>query len=284
MDSVYTLHRGRTPLLVSVPHTGTHIPADIAAALVPRALHTEDADWHLDRLYGFAVDIGASLIVPRHARYVIDLNRPPDNALMYPGANNTELCPTRFFTGEPLYREGQAPDARQVQQRVERYWQPYHQAIEAELARLHAEHGHAVLFDGHSIQPELPWLFEGRLPDLNLGTVDGRSCDPDLRRQLQQQLAAQCALSGHSQVIDGRFKGGFITRHYGRPADGRHAVQMEMGWHCYMTPPHDYDDLRAAQVQPVLLELLRLLTDWEPPVRQPLHRPIVRSARPPGDA
>ena len=171
----FTLWRGTGPLLVSVPHAGTAIPDDLRAAFVPRALATEDADWHLEKLYDFVRERGASLIVPRLARYVIDLNRPPDNAPMYPGANNTELCPTRFFSGEPLYREGQAPDAAEVQRRRARYWQPYHDALEAELARLQAAHGHAVLFDGHSILSELPWLFEGKLPDLNLGTEIGRA-------------------------------------------------------------------------------------------------------------
>jgi len=261
MTEVYTLHRGRTPLLVSVPHVGTEIPADIAQQLVPRALLTEDADWHLDKLYAFVKDLGASLIVPRFSRYVVDLNRPPENTPMYPGANNTELCPTHFFTGEPLYRDGGSPGDTEVARRVAVYWQPYHDALEAELARLQAEHGHALLFDGHSIQAELPWLFEGRLPDLNLGTADGQGCAPALRAAFARVLQGHTA---HSHVIDGRFKGGYITRHYGRPAQGRHTVQMEMGWHCYMQPPHDYDEALAAQVQPVLRGLVQALLAWRP--------------------
>jgi N-formylglutamate deformylase len=261
MDEVCTLHRGSTPLLISVPHVGTTIPDDIAERLVPRALLTEDADWHLAQLYAFAKDIGAGLLVPRFARYVVDLNRPPENTPMYPGANNTELCPTRFFTGEPLYRPGQAPDDAEVAERVARYWRPYHDTLAAELARLQATHGHAVLFDGHSIQAELPWLFEGRLPDLNLGTAGGSSCAPALRERLAGVLAAHGA---HSHVVDGRFKGGHITRHYGRPAQGWHAVQMEMCWHCYMAPPHDYDETRAAQVLPVLRALAQSMIEWQP--------------------
>ena len=252
MNDSFTLHRGHQPLLFSVPHTGTAIPADIAATLLPRALETEDADWHVDRLYAFAREIGASLIVPRYARYVVDLNRPPENTPMYPGKNNTELCPTRFFSGEPLYREGQAPDDAEVKRRVKRYWRPYHEALAAELERLKAEHGRAFLFDGHSIQAELPWLFEGRLPDLNLGTAEGTSCAPALRERFAQVLAAH---PGHTHVVDGRFKGGYITRRYGRPQEGFHAVQMEMCWHCYLREPHDYDEARAAQVLPVLRAL-----------------------------
>ena len=258
-DAVFTLHRGTAPLLVSVPHVGTEIPADIAAQLVPRALSTEDADWHLDRLYRFVKVVGASLLIPRFARYVVDLNRPPENAPMYPGLNNTELCPTRFFSGESLYREDRTPDAADVSRRVAAYWQPYHDALAAELERLRATHGRAMLLDGHSIQGELPWLFEGRLPDLNLGTADGASCAPTLRQRLAGVLAAHTA---HGHVVDGRFKGGYITRHYGRPAEHVHAVQMEMCWDCYMTPPHDYDETRAATVLPVLRSLVKTLIGW----------------------
>ena len=209
--------------------------------------------------------MGAGLLMPRCSRYVIDLNRPPENTPMYPGANNTELCPTRFFTGEPIYRDGCAPDAAEIDRRRATYWQPYHDALAAELARLRAAHGHAVLFDGHSIRAELPWLFEGRLPDLNLGTASGTSCAPSLRAALSGVLAEQSAFS---QVVDGRFKGGYITRQYGRPAEQVHAVQLEMGWHCYMddTPgaPPALAPARAARVQPVLRALLQTLRDWTP--------------------
>ena len=260
MNDIFELHRGTAPLFVSVPHVGTHIPPDIAGKLVPRALQTEDADWHLERLYAFAKDLGASFIVPRHARYVVDLNRPPENTPMYPGSNNTELCPTRFFTGEPLYREGCTPDNAEVQRRVTTYWRPYHEALQAEILRLRDEHGRVVLFDGHSIQAELPWLFEGRLPDLNLGTANGTSCSPAVRDAVQQVLDAQ---SDYSHVMDGRFKGGYITRQYGRPQDGVHAVQMEMVWHCYMQTesPWAYDERRAAGVQPVLRALAQAMLD-----------------------
>lgn len=260
---VFTLHRGRTPLLVSVPHAGTEIPRDIGERLQPRALRTEDTDWHLDRLYEFAREMGAGLIVPRYSRYVVDLNRPPENTPMYPGANNTELCPTRFFTGEPLYREGQAPDDAEAAARLAHYWHPYHDALRAELERLRAAHGHAVLFDGHSIAPELPWLFAGRLPDLNLGTADGRACAPSLRAALQRVLAAQ---HRYSHVVDGRFKGGYITRHYGRPDAGVQAVQMEMVWSCYMQtePPWAYDERRAAPARELLRALAQAMLDWRP--------------------
>lgn len=260
---IYTLHRGSTPLLVSVPHAGRALASEIRGALVDRALEVEDTDWHLDRLYDFARDLGASLIVPRYGRYTIDLNRPPENTPMYAGVNNTELCPTRFFTGEPLYRDGQAPDDAEIARRLDRYWRPYHAALADELQRLRRVHGHAVLFEGHSIKSELPWLFEGRLPALNVGTVDGRSCAPSMRASLQHVLAAQ---SRFDAVFDARFKGGYITRQYGRPEAAVHAVQLEMCWRCYMeeAPPYELDADRVAAVTPVLRQLLQTLADWRP--------------------
>ncbi|HTP38930.1 MAG TPA: N-formylglutamate deformylase [Steroidobacteraceae bacterium] len=259
----FTLHPGSTPLLVSVPHAGRDIPAALRGRYVPRALDVEDTDWHVDALYDFARGLGAGLIVPRCSRYVIDLNRPPDDAPLYPGAHNTELCPTHFFTGDPLYRDGCAPGAGEIARRRERYWQPYHAAVAAELSRLHARHGYALLWDGHSIRSRLPWLFEGKLPDLNLGTADGASCAPSLRQALQAVLGTQPVFT---QVVDGRFKGGYITRRYGQPAQGVHAVQLEMCWSCYMPEqaPFVIDPARQAQLQPVLEQLLRAMLRWRP--------------------
>lgn len=262
-DDTFTLYPGTAPLLLSLPHVGTEIPSELKPRLVERALAVEDTDWHLERLYGFVREMGASVIVPRHSRYVIDLNRPPENAPMYPGVNNTELCPTRFFSGDALYRPGQAPDDAEVQARVQRYWRPYHQALRDELARLRERHGHVVLFDGHSIKGELPWLFEGRLWDLNLGTADGRSCAPALRSALAAVLAGQ---SRYTQVVDGRFKGGHITRQLGRPEEGIHAVQLEMSWRCYMdeAPPYAWNDRLATEVQPTLRALVQAMLEFRP--------------------
>jgi N-formylglutamate deformylase len=265
--SVYQQLRGRAPLLISLPHVGTEIPAEIAAQLVPRALASEDSDWHLERLYRpLAEALGASLIVPRYSRYVIDLNRPPDDQPLYPGASGgTGLVPTRFFTDDPLYREGAEPDAAAIAARREAYWQPYHDALAAELARLRAEHGHALLFDGHSIRSELPWLFEGELPALNLGTADGTACAPALTERLSALLAGQ---DRYSQVVNGRFKGGYITRHYGQPGQGVHAVQLEMCQRCYMDealdPRHAYDEAAAAGVSPLIALMLQEMLAWRP--------------------
>ena len=174
MTTVCHLHEGCVPLLVSMPHVGTAIPDDLRDGFVPRALATEDADWHLAALYDFLGELGASVLQPHYARYVIDLNRPPDDTPMYPGASNTELCPTRFFTGEPLYLEGRQPNAEEQAHRLHTYWRPYHDALQQELARLRAQHGRALLWDAHSIRSEIPWLFDGRLPDLNVGTANGQ--------------------------------------------------------------------------------------------------------------
>ena len=260
---VYTLHRGERPLLVSVPHTGTAIPVDQQPRYTEQALAVEDTDWFLAELFDFVRALGASLIVPRHSRYLIDLNRPPLDAPMYPGVNNTGLCPTQSFQGVPLYLEARAPDAAEIDRRRETYWRPYHDALAAELARLKAAHGHAVLFDGHSIKSELPWLFDGRLPDLNLGTADGASCSPTLRAALGAVLGKQTLFT---HVVDGRFKGGHITRHYGRPSSGVQAVQLEMCWRCYMqeAPPFRIDPARAAALQPLLRALVQALLDEKP--------------------
>jgi N-formylglutamate deformylase len=260
---IYTLHRGTRPLLISMPHVGTAVPPALRERYTERALQVEDTDWFMDRLYAFAEPLGASLLVPQLSRYVVDLNRPSDNQPMYAGQNNTELCPTRHFTGDPIYRDGQAPDEAEIRRRVFAYWQPYHDALQAEVARLKAAHGHVVLFDAHSIKSELPWLFEGTLPHMNIGTVGGSSCAPTLREAVAQVFAAQ---TDYTHVIDGRFKGGHITRAYGRPADGVHTVQLEMCWRAYMdeTPPYRWHEERAAAVTPLLRALIQTLLAWRP--------------------
>jgi N-formylglutamate deformylase len=264
VSELFELHAGSAPLLVSLPHAGREIPEALRPRLVERALSVEDTDWHLDRLYGFAREIGASLLVPRLSRYAIDLNRPPEDTPMYPGVNNTGLCPTTAFTGEPIYRPGAGPDAAEIARRIEAWWRPYHEALAAEAARLRKLHGHAVIFDGHSIKSELPWLFEGRLPDLNLGTAEGASCAPGLRAAAALVLASQ---SRYTVVVDGRFKGGYITRRYGRPHDGVHALQLEMCWSCYLADesrPEAWDPAFAGGVQTLLRRLLETLATWRP--------------------
>jgi N-formylglutamate deformylase len=264
--NTFTLAQGSLPLLVSVPHAGTEIPVDLRQAFTDKALQVEDTDWHLEKLYTFATKLGASLIAPRYSRYVIDLNRPPDNQPMYPGSNNTELCPTRAFTSESIYRVS-PPDLTEIERRKALYWQPYHAALTAELVRLKAVHGYALLWDGHSIKSELPWLFDGKLPDLNMGTANDSSCDTLLQAALQQVCRTQ---ADFDFVFNGRFKGGYITRTYGNPAQNIHAVQLEMCWSTYMqefTPNQttfELDAGRTAKITLVLKALLGAMLAWKP--------------------
>ncbi|RZA12267.1 MAG: N-formylglutamate deformylase [Lysobacteraceae bacterium] len=255
-DDVCVLHRGSAPLLVSLPHDGSAIPATLQERMVPAARGAPDTDWHVSRLYAFARELGASLLVPRWSRYVIDLNRGEDDTSLYPGQNTTGLCPLVRFSGEPVYLPGREPDAAEVGQRIDRYWRPYHHALRAELDRLQVLHGNVVLWEAHSIRGSgLPFLFEGRLPDLNLGTANGTSCSPGLQLRLESVLAAQ---SAYGWVANGRFKGGHITRHYGRPEQGIEAVQLELSQRCYMDEDSfAYIEARAAALQPLLRRLLQ---------------------------
>jgi N-formylglutamate deformylase len=254
---------GASPLIISFPHVATAIPDDQQGRYTERALQVEDTDWFLDRLYGFAHALGATCVIPRWSRYLIDLNRPPVDTPMYPGRNNTELCPTRHFSGDPIYRDGMAPDATEVARRIATYWKPYHETLQDLLVRRRIEHGYVVLFDAHSIRSELPWLFAGVLPNFSLGTADGASCAPDLRAALTAVFASQ---SRFSHVVDDRFKGGYITRHYGRPDAGVHAVQLEMACRTYMVEcaPYVWSDAQAAQATPVLEQFVRTLLAWKP--------------------
>lgn len=252
---IFTLQRGTAPLLVSVPHDGTHVPDDIAARLSDSARHAPDTDWHVARLYAdVARALGASMIVPMHSRYVVDLNRSEDDVSLYPGQNTTGLCPLVQFTGAPVYRDGMEPNAAEVRERIERYWRPYHDALRTELDRLRAAHGRVVLWEGHTIKGALPFLFEGRLPDLNLGTAAGASCSPALQQRLIEVLEGQ---GNYDFVANGRFKGGHITRHYGDPGNGIDAVQLEISQRIYMDEEtFAYEEAKAGGAQCVIRKLL----------------------------
>ncbi len=262
-NDCFVLARGTSPLLISFPHVGTQIPQELHERLVPRALDVEDTDWYVHQIYAFAAAMGAGMLVSNYSRYVIDLNRPPDNTPMYGGANNTALCPTTFFNGDPLYRTGSLPAESEISLRRTTYWEPYHHALQVEIERIKSIHGYALLFDAHSIKSQVPWLFEGRLPDLNLGTVKGASCASGVRAALIEALNAQ---QHFSHVTDGRFSGGYITRQYGRPDNGVHAIQLEMAWRCYMKEetPYKIDPRQAATLEPVLGKLIHALLSWKP--------------------
>ncbi len=258
---VYRFSPGETPLLVSVPHAGTHLPEPVAERMTEAARRLPDTDWHVDRLYEFAADLGAGVLVATHSRYVVDLNRPPDGRPLYAGADNTELCPLTLFDRAPVYRPGGEPDEAEVAARRERYWRPYHDKLADELARLRRAHGVALLFDAHSIRSRVPRFFAGRLPDLNLGTAGGSSADPGL----ESGLAAVCEnAEGYRSVLNGRFTGGHITRRYGDPAGGVHAVQLELVQATYMDedPPFAFRDDLAARLRPTLRRLLEAMLTW----------------------
>ena len=249
------------PLIVNVPHAGTYLPPIIAQMLTRAGVAVPDTDWHVDKLYDFTASMGATLMVATHSRIVVDLNRDPSGEALYPGASNTEICPTATFLDEPIYLPGRVPDQAEIASRVEQYWRPYHRQLYAEIARIKARHGVCILLDGHSIASQVPRFFAGRLPDLNLGTADGKSCDESLAQAAFQVLSAA---EGFTAVHNGRFRGGYITRHYGTPASNVHAMQLEMAQRCYMDEamPHHYDQIRAAPLEVTLKTLIEQLLRW----------------------
>ena len=252
---------GETPLLISIPHVGTDLPSGIAENLTETARPLPDTDWHLTRLYEFAAALGANVLSARYSRFAIDLNRPPDDAPLYATAT-TGLYPETLFDGTPVFRPGGTPTKSERAAFLAEIWRPYHERIIAELARIKAQFGYAVLFDAHSIRGFIPRLFEGELPDFNIGTNEGRSA----AASLTDRLAAACTAPGYRHVVNGRFKGGYITRNYGDPARGIHAVQLELAQRTYMREalPFDYIEAQAMKVQPILKRFVETLIGWRP--------------------
>jgi formiminoglutamase len=232
MNNFLDIDRGDVPLVIGLPHTGTDIPADLEERFVSGWLARKDADWWVDRLYAFAADLGATTVRTCISRSVIDVNRDPSGLSLYPGQATTDLCPTTTFDGDPLYSDA-GPDAAEIARRRERWFYPYHAALTAELDRLRAAHGKVILYDAHSIVSHVPRLFEGELPQFNIGTDGGTTCDP----ALATAVAAAAEKTGCSHVLDGRFRGGWTTRHYGRPSEGIHTIQMELAMRGYLAEP-----------------------------------------------
>ena len=253
MSDAFEFSAGDTPLLISVPHDGRLIPEEQRLRMTEAALAIPDTDWHVAELYGFARDLGASMLVARYSRYVVDLNRPPDDGALYAGQVATGLCPQYSFAGAPLYRDDAPVAAAEVRDRVERYWRPYHERLALALEALRARHGFALLWDAHSIPSRVPRLFDGELPVLNLGNFDGCSCSADIARELHRIAAA----SPYASVLNGRFKGGYITRHYGNPAADVQAVQLELAQRAYMDEAtREFDVGRAGRLRGTLRALL----------------------------
>jgi N-formylglutamate deformylase len=258
--------RGEAPLLVSIPHAGVDL-AGFEPAFVDLWLARKDADWRLDELYDFLEPLGATVVRTSLSRSVIDVNRDPSGASLYPGRATTELCPTMTFDGEPLYRSGRAPEAEEIAERRRLYFDPYHAALGDEIARLRQTFKRVALFDAHSIRSRIPRLFNGQLPVFNLGTNSGASCDPELRRTLVAVLAS----AKESTVIDGRFKGGWITRAYGKPGQGVEALQLEVACRAYMQEPErpavdnwpaPIDEERACSTRATLNRVLEAILAW----------------------
>jgi formiminoglutamase len=250
---------GRAPLIVSIPHAGTIIPGEVSGLVSPD-LARRDADHHVERLYAFASDLGATLIQSRISRTVIDLNRDPSGQSLYPGQETTGLCPIATFDGHALYAAGAEPDAVEISRRRATWFSPYHAALQQQIDRVRDLYPVIVLYDAHSIRSRVPRLFAGELPTFNIGSFDGASCDG----ALTAAVAAHC--SGQSSVINGRFKGGWITRHYGRPGAGVHAVQMELAMRAYLDEAGDWppawDETRAAALQTTLRRILSTCLDF----------------------
>ncbi len=248
-----SIREGGTPLILAVPHAGTLIPTKIGECLNDRGRMMADTDWNVDRLY-HELAPEATMIKANFHRYVIDANRGPEDASLYPGQNTTGLCPVTDFDGEPIWRGGGEPTAEEIAARREEFHRPYHAAIEAAIDKARGAHGVAVLYDCHSIRSEIPYLFDGKLPALNIGTNGGKSCSP----RLEALIATMCAGSDYASVVNGRFKGGWTTRHYGDPANGVHAIQMEIAQRTYMSEalPWDYDPAKAETLRTLLKSIL----------------------------
>jgi formiminoglutamase len=259
--------RSNAPLIVSMPHTGTEIPPGIESKFVSPWFARRDADWWVEQLYDFAQGFGATVVRTTISRTVIDVNRDPSGRSLYPGQNTTELCPTTTFDGEPLYKSGRKPDGDEIARRREEFFQPYHCTIQAEADRLFARHGKVVLYEAHSIRSRIPRLFDGELPHFNIGTNSGMSCGD----VLSNAIAGICAESEFTQVTNGRFKGGYTTRHYGRPVQGVHAIQLELAMRAYMDEPAPpspdnwpprYDPSRAEPLRAVLRRILETCLEF----------------------
>lgn len=252
---------GDAPVVLGVPHSGTHLPAEIWDRLNATGQKLADTDWHVDRLYSGLLP-GATMVRANFHRYVIDANRDPEGVSLYPGQNTTSLCPTTDFDGVSIYLEGEEPGETEIEERRLAWHAPYHAALKTELERVRAEHGIAILYDCHSIRSVVPFLFEGTLPDFNIGTNNGTTCAPEVEAAVYSR--AQAA-EGYTSVLNGRFKGGWTTRHYGRPSEGIHAIQMELAQRTHLITeeqPFSFDECKAANLQKILTMVLSNLAMW----------------------
>jgi N-formylglutamate deformylase len=254
--------KGNSPLVLGLPHTGTEIPSDCLAGLNETGRAIADTDWHIHQLYSDLVADVTSVRTAIH-RYVIDANRDPSGVSLYPRQNTTGLCPLTDFDGHAIYAEGCEPDQAEIARRTASFHAPYHAVLARELERVKALHGFVILYDCHSIRSKIPFLFKDCLPDFNIGTNLGTTCAPSIESAVHSICVAA---DGYSSILNGRFKGGWTTRHYGQPSQGVHVLQMELAQSTYMTecPPWDYDETRADRLRPLLSTILKTLSAWRP--------------------
>lgn len=259
---IFRLNRALSPLIVSMPHSGVALPPRLESRLTTHAATLPDTDWHIPRLYEFTRELDCTVVQANYSRYVVDLNRPADDSELYPGQSGTGLCPETLFDGNPVYHFGEEPDDQETERRIRQYWQPYHDALRKEIERVRNAHGFAILYDCHSIRSTCPRLFEGTLPTLNLGTDHGKTCDRELQIRVEKVLLS----SEYTHAINGRFVGGYITRHYGRPESNVHALQMEIAQSAYMLENADntYLEDRARKLADILTEIFGELLRWTP--------------------
>lgn len=259
--------RGDGPVVLGVPHAGTFVPDDIKARFNETGLKLADTDWHVDQLYSDLLP-GATMVKANFHRYVIDANRDPEGVSLYPGQNTTTLCPTTDFDGRPIYQSGMEPQTGEIEARRLAWHAPYHAALQAEMERVRAKHGVAILYDCHSIRSVVPFLFEGTLPDFNTGTNNGTTCASAIEAAV---VACTQAAEGYTSILNGRFKGGWTTRHYGRPAEGFHAIQMELAQKTHLATedtPFAYDEAKADRLRTHLKDILSALENLAPSLFQ----------------
>lgn len=257
MIEVFSFHEGTSPLLISVPHDGVHLPPVVRTRMTAAGAALPDTDWHVAELYSFARELGASILVANYSRYLVDLNRSANDEVLYAGQVATGLCPLQTFAGEDIYTSG-GIDGGEMADRVTGYWKPYHDKIKSTLQSVRDTHGFALLWDAHSITSVVPRLFDGELPVLNIGTDGGRSCDTTIATA----VAGVAAASPYSTIVNGRFQGGYITRHYGDPGRDVHAIQLEIAQRAYLDESSTMFDAQKAQdlrgtLQPMLENFIR---------------------------
>jgi N-formylglutamate deformylase len=256
--SVVEVKQGSSPIILGFPHTGTDVPADVWGRLNENGQLLADTDWHIDQLYDGLLP-GVSTVRATFHRYIIDANRDPEGVSLYPGQNTTGLVPETDFDGKPIWREGEKPTAADIKSRLKQFHRPYHAALAQEIDRVKEEHGMAILYDCHSIRSHIPFLFEGKLPDFNVGTNEGNSCSPEIASAVGRIVFAA---RGYDAVINGRFKGGWTTRHYGRPQLGIHAIQMELTQSSHLAsevPPFALDKAKAEKLRRHLKDILEII-------------------------